>query len=523
MTQYHNIKQNLLQLLENKSNKIVLLSIVIILLVTLLPFDFTYTSNFSLDDLKTITTTGSSPGDILVNLALFIPFGFGLTALLTSKKNSLRQSILLTFIVSFCFSSLVETLQIFSVLRKTTPTDIYSNSLSGFLGGVIFLLVRNRLKRFYFYFNKRFFLEKFMIFWLIYLITIGISLISLKDATNLSNWNSQFPLMIGNEQTGNKPWEGEISYLYVSDSFLSSKTIEKFLTINNTVQTPQDYLLGAYIFEGSKFQYNDRLGNLPSLKWQAKTLKATDKLAITLDKNNWLKTEVISTQLNNKIKNNSQFTIITKIKSNKKKQRGLASIISLSQNMDQQNLSLGQLGTSLRLQLRTALKENNVRTPEIIVRDFFDDMQQHQIAITYNKNQLKFYVDSIENVYNVKLNSEAALFWSVLFVLGSKTPIYIDKSTFYNFLYHSFLFVPFGFLLALILILLPRNRIFYLLILFFGITIPPLLIESIIVITSNGTWSWNYLFLSIWTIAITSLVLKTLITLRVPASLRVRF
>ena len=514
MAQHHDTKQNLLQLIETKSKTIIVLSSFIILFLTLLPFDFAYPDNFSWDDFKIIMTRVSSPGDIFVNLALFIPFGWGLTALFTTKKFSLQQSILLTFIFSVGFSSIVEILQIFLLFRMTTLADVASNSLSGFLGGVLFLLVRHRLKRFYFYFNQRFFLKIFMVFWLIYLITIGISLISLKDATKLSNWNAQFPLMIGNEQTGDRSWKGEISYLYLSDHFLSSATIEKLLITNNQDKNYQDYLLGAYIFEESKAKYTDQLGNLPSLKWQAKHLITTEKNAITLDENNWLKTEVTPYELTQKIKEKSQFTIITKIKTNKKKQLGPARIISFSQDVYQRNLSLGQLGTHLNLRLRTPITGNNARTPEITLRNFFADMKPHQIAIAYNGEQLKIYVDSIENVYSLKLNSEAALFWSVLSVLGSKTPIYIGKSQLYDFLYHNFLFVPFGILLASILILLPKNRIFYLLVLFLGIIIPPLFIEGIIVTVSNVAWNWDYIVVSILTIAIATLLFKTLITLK---------
>ena len=133
MAQHHASQRNLLQLIETKSQTIIILSSFIILLVTLLPFDFTYPDNFSWNDVTTIIATGSSIGDIVVNLALFMPFGWGLTSLFTIKKFSLPKSILLTFIASFCFSSIVEFLQIFLLLRRTTPTDIVSNSLSGIL------------------------------------------------------------------------------------------------------------------------------------------------------------------------------------------------------------------------------------------------------------------------------------------------------------------------------------------------------------------------------------------------------
>jgi len=509
MAQHHDTKHNLLQFIETKSQTIIVLSSFIILFGTLAPFDFTYPENFSWDDLKTIMTTVSPPGDVLVNLALFMPFGLGLTALFTARRIRFKKSLCLTFICSFCFSSIIEFSQIFSLLRMTTPTDIASNTCSGFLGGVFFLVIRNRSKSFYFNFNKKLLLKIFMITWLLYSIVISISLISLKDATKLSNWNPQFPLMIGNELTGNRPWKGEISYLHISDHALSEEIIEKLFTPNNN-QTFQDhYLLGTYLFDPTKLKYFDKLGNLPNLTWQAHNQEVIEKKSITLDKNNWLQTETTPSQLIKNIQDNSQFTIVTKIKSNQKIQEGEARILSLSPNPYHGNFTLEQSDNHLKLRLRTPVTGSNGKNPELVLRDFFDDSMFHQIAIAYNSKELKIYINS--NTYNLKLNSEAALFWTVLSALGSKTPIYIDKSSLYNFLYHDLLFIPFGFLLASILIMLPKNRIFYLIIFLGGIIIPSLLIESIVVLTNNRTWSWNYLFISILTVAITSLLLKTLV------------
>ena len=88
MAQRYDAKQNLLQLIETKSQTIIVLSMFIILFLTLLPFDFTYPDNFLWDDFKAIMTIGySTLGDLVVNLALFMPFGLGLTALFTTKKN----------------------------------------------------------------------------------------------------------------------------------------------------------------------------------------------------------------------------------------------------------------------------------------------------------------------------------------------------------------------------------------------------------------------------------------------------
>ena len=514
MPHYHSHKQNLLEFIETKSQAIILLSSLIILFVTLSPFDFAYPYNFSWADWQTIRATNSTPGDIIVNLALFMPFGWGLTVLFMSKKFNYLKSILLALVFSFCFSSMIEFLQIFLLLRRTSLLDIFNNSLSGLLGGVFFLLVRNQLKKINFYFKRSLLLKIFITSWLIYLLIIGVSLVSLKDATKLSNWDTQFPLMIGNEQTANRPWQGEMSYLYISDRFLSEKIIENFFTTNNQSEPIEDYLLGAYLFDKLEAKYTDQLDNLPSLTWQKSKPKTTENIAISLDKNNWLQTEVAPNQLTQSIQHNSQFTFITKIKTHRQKQQGAARIFSLSQNIHQRNLSLEQLEQDLKIRLRTPFTGNNGRNPELILKNFFDKMATHQIAIAYDGKQLKIYIDQIENVYHLKLNSEAALFWSVFYLLGSKTPIYMGKSALYNFLYHSFLFIPFGFLLASILIFLPKNRMLYLIIFFLGIIVPSLFIKNIVVLTNNGNWSWHNISLSMFTIALTSLLFKTLMALK---------
>jgi glycopeptide antibiotics resistance protein len=79
--------QNLLILLEAGSGVILLVSILLILFTTLLPFNFVFPENLSLEFIIDRFTKHSSWTDLLANLLLFIPFGLSLAALL--NKNSI--------------------------------------------------------------------------------------------------------------------------------------------------------------------------------------------------------------------------------------------------------------------------------------------------------------------------------------------------------------------------------------------------------------------------------------------------
>ncbi len=134
---------------------------------------------------------------------------------------------------SLIFSTTVEVLQIFISHRSSTKADIFANGLGGLLGYWSFLLFRwcvlvppTKL--------RAFFQPRHVIFCLItYLAAIICITISLSNSVSLTNWNTSFPLVLGNEATGDRPWNGSINQLSIFDCAFNAENVEQFLIKEN--------------------------------------------------------------------------------------------------------------------------------------------------------------------------------------------------------------------------------------------------------------------------------------------------
>ena len=169
--------------------------------------------------------------------------------------------------------------------------------------------------------------------------------------------------------------------------------------------------------------------------------------------------------------------------------------ISVSSDVGERNLTLGQAGTSLIFRVRTPLTGDNADYIQATVPDVFTDNNPHKIIITYTNSVLQVYVDNLENLHSF-----------YLLELLKKA----DK-----LLYYGLMFIPLGYLLSLIVILAQRRFILNLL-LYSGILLPPLLLELILATSSGRSINPENLLLSVLITAIALLVFE----LQLPARLK---
>jgi glycopeptide antibiotics resistance protein len=126
-----------------------------ILYSTTIPYDFSTDTRALRHNFETIRWSplvrpdGSreSIPDVVSNILLFIPFGLliGLVVLPRQKAKSRRNTILLAIIGSVILSGLVETIQIVSISRVTSVTDLLTNTIGGLSGALLALLLSTKL------------------------------------------------------------------------------------------------------------------------------------------------------------------------------------------------------------------------------------------------------------------------------------------------------------------------------------------------------------------------------------------
>ena len=82
---------------------------------------------------------------------------------------------------------------------------------------------------------------------------------TLQARTRLSNWDPEYPLLIGNEQTGDRPWRGRLFALEITDAATPAASVRRF-SAGEPVVLP-GAPIAAFDFNGSP-PYKDASGNL---------------------------------------------------------------------------------------------------------------------------------------------------------------------------------------------------------------------------------------------------------------------
>lgn len=402
---------------------IIYFGVVLVLFYTLFPFDFSFEETFaSLDVYFFLLGCGiSNTEDIILNVLLFLPIGFGISGYQMQKKGAAAglSIIGVVFLVSLGLSYSIEILQVFQPSRSPALADVLSNSAGGLIGYI---------------FYRWFFLSSFLLAF--------VASIPFQLQTNLSNWHETFPLLLGNERTANRPWDGYISQLYIADRVISKEEIAQFFSGKAPFDSMEDSLLASYQLSGAG-SYHDQTGLLADLVWigEPNHVKKNEKDGVLLGSRHWLKSALPATSLTQRTMDSSQFTLIVTVATNKTHQTGPARIVSLSGDTSHRNFTLGQEENHLIFRLRTPfIGENGY--PECIVEDVFSTTDPRNLIISYNGSVLQIYVDKASNPYTFEF-SPGAVAYSYLF------PIKPSFLTGYKIIWYAIIFIPLGILVSI--------------------------------------------------------------------------
>ncbi|ARV61920.1 hypothetical protein BZZ01_27815 [Nostocales cyanobacterium HT-58-2] len=470
---------------------LVIVSIVLVLLATLYPFNFYFPDSFSIPALLDSFDNTSFFKDQVNNILLFTPLGFGLASLLQRRRVKPTSQFLTVILLSAGLSFTVEALQVFLPSRAPTPADIFNNSIGGFVGLLCF-----------YFFNSQSFIytliriensrtsnsiKKLTVFFLGYILISFLISIAWQHTTNLSNWSLNYPLLLGNEQTGDRAWRGYISEVNIADRAISKNEVSQVFHHENYSKTLGNSLLASYQLTG-KGSYQDRTGQMPELLSQGQSPDIEVEKGVALSSKHWLTTREPATFLSERIREASQFTIITTVATADTDQTGPARIISLSGDSLRRNFTLGQQGTDLDLRIRTPITGANGADSKLSIPGIFADTHSHQIIITYSGASLHVYVDKAQNSYSLNL----------LELVPKEQKVF----------YYGLTFIPLGLCLALLTTLAKRKLTFNRLLLPSGILLPSLILEGILVNDSGKNLSLKNLLLGILFTATTTLILR---------------
>lgn len=445
--------QQLRQLASSWGRLILACGLLLILFTTLFPFEF---FPIKVQDVsKNVDLRILRPGaivDYIRNVLLFVPVGFGVSALMKQRGSSFRVTLALVMVTGLLLTLIVEIAQLFLPDRSSSLADALSNVFGAFLGFLLFTVWGNpilsfatkALKKTGGYLDAR----------RLAIITVAYALLALVISTSLlrivsfSNWDESFTLILGNEHTGDRPWEGKITELWIADRALDERSIARMLSSKDRPGIDAPWLAHYSLAGGA--EYADKIGNLPDLVWRGAAPEDVRAPIAAFDSGRWLETEAPATSLIQRLKQSSQITLVSSIATADLEQVGPARIISISSDAFQRDFTLGQEGEDLTIRLRTPATGANGTRPEFAVPGFFKDRNQRQIVITYKDSVLSLHVDGMDEEHVFELNPEVTGLSSL--ILSGRWILRPQKGLFtaYMITYQAFIFIPLTFLLALI-------------------------------------------------------------------------
>lgn len=422
---------------------------ILIVLVTLFPFNFTWQVGISLGNIFQKFHHPTHLADFLGNILLFIPLGVGMTSWLREQRISRIATGITVFFLSFSLSLTVEILQVFLPSRSPTYSDILANTVGGFVGWSAFQIWRVMILGYSAAIidrvDRSLSVPRLVILLIAYIAIALLFLIPHPPASSLMNWETSFPLIIGNERTGDRPWNGKIAQMWISDRAFSPREVQQAFFEPQFIKK-----LADYEFSG-KGNYRDRAGNLPNLIWKGDRSQSNQPELAAFNAQQWLETSEPVTILSQRLRQSSQFSLGVTLATNYSNQTGPARIISISNNPFQRNLTVGQESDDLILRLRTLRIGENGSNPAIALPNIFRDTNWHQIIITYNTPQLAFYIDDVNNVKTINLNLHVPFFGKLSFFWHEqKFYLYPALLRIYKFLSYGVIFIPFAIILTLL-------------------------------------------------------------------------
>ena len=187
---------------------LLLASLSCICAATISPFNFVLPEGFSWQFIIEEFNFVSSVKDYLQNILLFIPLGISLGIILIPTQQKIGMILCIIFFTSALLSTSVELTQFLLPSRVSNLTDIIYNSLGGILGGVLYYWRTHIIHFFSGVLTAnlhKLSLKSLLVAIVSYctLIVFGIWVLSIS--VNLTNWDEDYYLAIGNEVTGDRP------------------------------------------------------------------------------------------------------------------------------------------------------------------------------------------------------------------------------------------------------------------------------------------------------------------------------
>ncbi len=472
------------------SNRILLLSLLGIVYLTLFPFrfDFSVTTIFHMYPFLLATSVKNSNFlDLFLNILLFIPFGFGLSAQVRKRGNSRWAAFLVALILGALTSYMVEVIQFYIPERDSGWMDVFSNtsgSLVGFLlfelcGGALLVAASKCESLFETWLSPR---RAALLLFVYFAVWFGIS-VPLQNQTRLSNWDPQCSLFVGNDASSQHLWKGQVSRLQIWNRALSEQTVQalKNGTTGNDINAG---LLGSYVFTDSP-PYRDLANLLPPLQRISARSQIHNRDISESDSPSWLSSRIPVENLTREIMKSNQFTVHLVVRPPEAFEDSSGYIVSLSQSENNVNFHVREEGDYLVFWFRDPL---SVRRSELawFITGAFEAGKQRDIVASYDGSDAFIYLDGVPVPQTYRLSPGASLRHRFGHIQAVDLQAYV-------IVYETLIFLPAGLLIGMAAWKCFAQRIPGLWMLALGWALPATLLEMLLAgMSGRRVWIGNF-------------------------------
>jgi len=477
------------------SNRFFILAVAGILFLTLYPFRFSSVANLAPGASPFLLGTAGKPVsrlDAVLNVLLFIPFGFGLSACLRQKGRSLKSILLLNLVAGALFSYAIEFVQLYIPARDSGWEDIFTNSTGAVVGFFVFLLVGKPLV------HLLSLCESALESWLTPIhVTLALLVyfgvwyavsVRFEKETQFSNWEPEAHLVVGNEAAGRpaSAWKGELHLLQIWDRALEDGEAAS-LTAGQTPDRAQTGLVAAYDFSAAA-PFEDSKKSLPLLTWTPKTPDHPASKSVLLDGKDWLVTSTPVTSLITALQKTNHFSIHV-VCAPSESEGAEGRIVSISEAPGIPDLYLRQEEASIVIWFRSPLSVKRA----ILgwnVAGVFKAGQTRDILFTYDGSDLSLFVDGVKAPHIYRLGPGVGL-------ARTLRKVKVSELEGYNYIYLVLIFFPAGAILGLAARCLRALSPLTLVTMAVAFILPSYILDRILVAVSGRPLSFENIMLSI--------------------------
>ena len=303
-------------------------------------------------------------GDLLVNIVLYVPLGAALR----------RRGVVFAVMVGAVLSTGVEIVQLFYPDRYTAATDVAANIAGVLIGWVL----SNRSARRSVWRIDPIFLTKRLSIFAAVLFVSAVWYLSLPGPrSDFANWDPDCRLIVADELTRDRSWDGAIEALAVFDGSLSRREIERCARLDASSA------LDAHVASLAPLYFVRPAESLDSIRGVPLVGGAEQE------------------RLHERLVSKNRLTVLVWFRTRDENQSGPARIAGYSKSPYAQNFSLGQENREIIFRLRTRTTVPGGFYPQTKTRPLLEKNRRTFVAATYDGRNIRVFVDGR---YEARLN-----------------------------------------------------------------------------------------------------------------------